>query len=584
MPRSTRQNLRGGLALAWRASPRYFIAIAALALVAAAMPPLEVWLGKHLVDLITVDKAADPLPTVIALGLAFGAQRVLRVVRMTQQELFASRVESFVMRTFLAKAAAVDIGHFDDPTWHDAASRARRDVGWLPSQLTFMSFEIIASSATIVGMIGLLSTMHPVLGVLLVVTVIPWISIQRRVNRKMFELRTTLTPAIREQNYLAALLSEPERARDVRSFGLADHLLARYTRVRDEADRAHAALSRKASLAAAISALVTAAAVATGYYFVASRGLAGEVTAGDLVATFGAFATVTMQANMMSHQLGMLERHATFLADYFTFLAVEPLVPVPAQPTPLPEKLNGVALQNVCFTYPRGREAALAGVDLEVRPGELVALVGENGAGKTTIVNLLSRFYDPSEGRVSISGVDVREVDPQELRSRIGVLLQDFTKYQLTLRENVQLGRIDRPADDREIVAALEAARAKTLADSLDRKLGRLFDGGHDLSGGQWQRLAVARLIYRQADLWILDEPTSNLDPEAEAAIFTELKQQLAGRMAIVISHRFSTVRVADRIYVIEGGRVLESGTHEELVATNGRYAALFELQAAGYR
>jgi ATP-binding cassette, subfamily B, bacterial len=242
----------------------------------------------------------------------------------------------------------------------------------------------------------------------------------------------------------------------------------------------------------------------------------------------------------------------------------------------------------VRFTYPQGTREALTGLDLEVRPGELVALVGENGAGKTTIVNLLSRFYDPTAGRIAIGGVDLRDVDPVALRARVGVLLQDFAKYQLTLRDNVQLGRVDRAGTDADVVRALEAARAMPIVDGLakglDARLGRLFEGGHDLSGGEWQRLAVARLIYRGADIWILDEPTSNLDPEAEAKIFSELKQQLAGRMAIVISHRFSTVRVADRIYVIDDGRVLESGKHDELVAARGRYAELFEIQAAGYR
>jgi ATP-binding cassette subfamily B protein len=215
-------------------------------------------------------------------------------------------------------------------------------------------------------------------------------------------------------------------------------------------------------------------------------------------------------------------------------------------------------------------------------------MVGENGAGKSTIVNLMLRFYDPDRGTVSVGGEDLRNVDPTDLRSHVGVLFQDFAKFQLSLRENVQLGRVDRPADDDEVMEYLDAARAqhlpKTMKYGLESRAGRLFEGGHELSGGEWQRLALARLLYRQADLWILDEPTSNLDPEAEAAIFAELKEQLHGRMGVVISHRFSTVRVADRIYVIQDGRVAECGSHDELIARGGRYAELFELQAAGYR
>jgi ATP-binding cassette subfamily B protein len=215
-------------------------------------------------------------------------------------------------------------------------------------------------------------------------------------------------------------------------------------------------------------------------------------------------------------------------------------------------------------------------------------LVGENGAGKSTIISLLLRFYDPTSGRIALDGQDLKTIAPEALRSRFGVMFQDFARYQLTLRENVWLGRADSNAEDTQILSALHAARATPLMSALKRglntRLGRLFEESQDVSGGEWQRLALARLIFRSAEIWILDEPTSNVDPEAEAAIFRELKRQLAGRMGIVVSHRFSTVRMADRIYVIDEGRVVESGTHDELIERRGRYASLFELQAAGYR
>ena len=240
------------------------------------------------------------------------------------------------------------------------------------------------------------------------------------------------------------------------------------------------------------------------------------------------------------------------------------------------------------FSYPGGTGAAVEGLSLHIRSGELIALVGENGAGKSTLVKLLLRFYDAERGSIRVGGVDLKDLDPEVLRNRIGVLFQDFASYELSVRENVAMGRPGLAVDDAKVMEALRNSRSewlvKKMPNGLDAKVGRLFEGGHDLSGGEWQRLALARIMYRDADIWILDEPTSSLDPEAEAAIFAELKENLKGRIGIVISHRFSTVRIADRIAVVADGHITELGTHEELLAANGRYAQLFELQAAGYR
>ena len=268
---------------------------------------------------------------------------------------------------------------------------------------------------------------------------------------------------------------------------------------------------------------------------------------------------------------------------------MEPLVTKPAEPRVLPAVLTeGIEFDDVSFTYPGGTEPAVAGLSLQIRNGELIALVGDNGAGKSTLVKLLRRFYDADRGSVRVGGVDLKDTDPEALRSRIGVLFQDYASYELSIRENVAMGRPDVPVDDERVRKALRDSRSDALVNrmpgGLDARVGRLFEGGHDLSGGEWQRLALARIMYRNADIWILDEPTSSLDPEAEAAIFAELKANLKGRIGIVISHRFSTVRIADRIAVVDGGRVTELGTHEELLQAAGRYAHLFELQAAGYR
>jgi ATP-binding cassette subfamily B protein len=284
-----------------------------------------------------------------------------------------------------------------------------------------------------------------------------------------------------------------------------------------------------------------------------------------------------------------VDQHTRFLDDYFSFLKIEALIPVPPKPLALPEgKIDGISFQNVSFHYPGGHGEAVENLSLNIRSGELMALVGENGAGKSTLVKLLLRFYDVQKGAVKIGGIDVKDMDPETLRSRIGVLFQDYATYELSVRENVMLGWPYDKADDEKVMKALKDSRSewlvKKMANGLDAKVGRLFEGGHDLSGGEWQRLALARIMYRNADIWILDEPTSSLDPEAEASIFAELKENLKGRIGIVISHRFSTVRIADRIAVIDEGHIKELGTHHELLAAGNTYARLFELQASGYR
>ena len=338
-----------------------------------------------------------------------------------------------------------------------------------------------------------------------------------------------------------------------------------------------------------LTGLVTGTTLALAYLFVAVEGVAGTIDPGGVVLVIGAFTSVSTTLGQISSTFVAVDQHTTFLEDYFSFLAIDPLVTVPAQPICVPKSLDeGIEFRDVGFSYQGAREPAVQNLNLHIRNGELIALVGENGAGKSTLVKLLLRFYDADQGSIMVGGVNVKDIEPTALRSRIGVLFQDYASYELSVRENVMMGRPDILADDERVLKALKDSRSEWLVNKmskgLDSKVGRLFEGGHDLSGGEWQRLALARIMYRDADIWILDEPTSSLDPEAEAGIFAELKENLKGRIGIVISHRFSTVRIADRIAVIADGKVTELGSHDELLKANDRYAQLFELQAAGYR
>ncbi|HLF69578.1 MAG TPA: ABC transporter ATP-binding protein, partial [Actinomycetota bacterium] len=595
-----RRNITRGLHLAWMSSPRSVVIILAMNAVAALMPPAAVWLGKELARVIRVGFAtqqpfAFALPVVAALGAVAAAQRVIGILQATRQELFQRRVVLEVEYRFLQQAASVDLGHFDNSDWHDRVARAKRDMNWKPAQLTQSIIGLLGAVITTAGMLGLLLTLHPLLVVMSLLSVIPSLTIQRRVTRKIYKFFFTNTPEERERDYIADLVSQPKTSKEIRAFNLSDYLLKRRKDLAEDLFAEHSRLYRSANRAYGWSGILSGIALGVAYAFVASRGLAGQLRPEDLIVVIGAFASVTGQIGLISGSLIAIDQHATFLDDYFSFMEIETLVPSPA-PSPSPItlarsqiELHGIEFSGVQFTYPGGTQPALDGLDLHIHCGEMLALVGENGAGKTSLVKLLLRFYDPQQGSIKIGGVDLRDLRPDVLRDRIGILFQDYAMYELSIRENVILGRADtQDHDDVLVMEALRRARSEWLVDQmpkgLDSKVGRLFEGGHDLSGGEWQRLALGRLMYRDADIWILDEPTASLDPEAEAGIFAELRENLRGRMGIVISHRFSTVRIADRIAVIADGGVTELGTHEELMAAGGRYSELFELQASGYR
>jgi ATP-binding cassette, subfamily B, bacterial len=505
------------------------------------------------------------------------------------RNLFVRRVELEAERRLLAQASTVDLGHFDNSDWHDRLARAKRDVSWRPGDLTWSVLGLSGNIVTIVLMASLLASLHYLLVVLALVSAVLSLALERRVTLRLYEFFYKETPEEREREYLGNLLVQSRTTKEIRAYVLADYLLGRHNKVSEDLFRQREQMYRSATRISMLTGLVTGTTLALAYVFVAMRGVAGTIDPGGVVLVIGAFTSVSSTLGQLSSTFVAVDQHTTFLDDYFSFLAIEPLVAVPARPAFVPLRLTGgIEFDNVTFSYPGGTEPALDGLSLQIRNGELIALVGENGAGKSTLVKLLLRFYDADRGSVRVGGVDLRQLDPQALRSRIGVLFQDYASYELSVRENVLMGRPDGEVDDERVLEALRDSRSEWLVTKmpkgLDSKVGRLFEGGHDLSGGEWQRLALARLMYRDADIWILDEPTSSLDPEAEAGIFAELKENLKGRIGIVISHRFSTVRIADRIAVIAGGRVTELGTHDELLTMDGRYAQLFDLQAAGYR
>jgi ATP-binding cassette, subfamily B, bacterial len=563
-------------------------------MISSAVPPITVYLGARLVDKVAEARLHalgwdDVLPIIIGMWVATGVQRAIGAYMGYGRNLFVRRVQLEAERRLLEQASKVDLGHFDNSDWHDRLARAKRDVSWRPGDLTWSVLGLSGNIVTIVLMAGLLASLHWVLVVLAMTAALLSLALERRVTAKLYEFFYKETPEEREREYLGDLLVQPRTTKEIRAYVIADYLLGRHRDRSEELFKLREQMYRSGTRISLLTGLVTGTALALAYLFVAVEGINGTIDPGGVVLVIGAFASVSGTLGNISSTFVAVDQHTTFLEDYFSFLSIERLLPVPKPARDVPKSFEaGIEFDDVTFTYPGGNEPAVSNLSLHIRGGELIALVGENGAGKSTLVKLLLRFYDPSSGAVRVGGADLRELDPEDLRGRIGVLFQDYATYELSVRENVQMGRPGRIDDDRRVLSALEDARSdwllKKMPKGLDAKVGRLFEGGHDLSGGEWQRLALARIMYRDADIWILDEPTSSLDPEAEAAIFAELKEMLKGRIGIVISHRFSTVRIADRIAVIADGKIAELGSHEELLRANGRYAQLFELQAAGYR
>ncbi|HEU4861785.1 MAG TPA: ABC transporter ATP-binding protein [Chitinophagaceae bacterium] len=582
------------MSLAWAASPKLLIRYTLLGMFNSVIPPVTVWLGAVLVDKIAEAKLHplefnDLLPILIGLWVSFIIQRTIGSYIGYGRNLYVRRVELEAERRLLAKASKVDLGHFDNSDWHDRLARAKRDVSWRPGDLTWSVLGLSGNIITIILMAGLLASLHWLLVVLALATSLLSLLIESRVTTRLYKYFYQETPEERERNYIGDLLIQPRTTKEIKAYVLADYLLGKHKNISDQLFKQRAKMYQSGVRISMISGLVTGTTLALAYLFVALRGVEGTIEPGGVVLVIGAFSSVAGALGMISSTFVAVDQHTRFLDDYFSFLKIEALIPVPAKPLTLPEgKIDGISFQNVSFHYPGGHGEAVENLSLNIRSGELMALVGENGAGKSTLVKLLLRFYDVQKGAVKVGGVDVKDMDPETLRSRIGVLFQDYATYELSVRENVMLGWPYDKADDEKVMKALKDSRSewlvKKMANGLDAKVGRLFEGGHDLSGGEWQRLALARIMYRNADIWILDEPTSSLDPEAEASIFAELKENLKGRIGIVISHRFSTVRIADRIAVIDEGHIKELGTHHELLAAGNTYARLFELQASGYR
>jgi len=580
-------------------SPTFAAGLVLLLLGQAVLPASMAWVGKLIVDAVVqaaragAGGAGDRALVLKLVLFEFGLMVISTALSRGQallRDLLRASLGNHVNTMILEKATTLELKHFEDADFYDKMQNARREASVRPLSLVLEIASLLQQLIILGSYALLLARLSPWSVLLIVAASIPAFAAEARFSGQSFRLNTWRAPEGRRQNYLEWILTRDSHVKEVKLFGLGPLVLQRYRNLFAKFYREDRALALRKSLAGLLLGGLSLVAFYGSYLFMAIRAAAGAISLGDLTLYLNVFRQGQSSIQSVLSSIGSLYENGLFVSNLYDYLDIGTTGEAPrVQPALSAPRLlsQTIEFRNVSFQYPGSDKWVLRDVSLKLAPGEKMALVGDNGAGKSTLIKLLLRLYDPTEGAILYGGVDLRDMDPRDLRDRIGVLFQDFVKYQFTAAENIGLGWVPSIDDRARIEKATDDGGARAVVESLPHKLdtmlGGWFEEGQELSGGQWQKIALARAFMRDSEVLILDEPTAALDAEAEHELFLKLQKLAKGRTALLISHRFSTVRQADRIAVLRDGRIEELGTHESLLAQNGRYAHLFKLQAAGY-
>ena len=565
-----------------------------LRLIKSAIPLAMLYVGKLIIDevirLIDVTGERDLsylwVLVAVELGLAISSDLINRGITLLDSllgDLFSNRTSVMLIE----HAAKLDLTQFEDATFYDKLERARRQTVTrvvLMTQVLSQVQDMVTIGFLSVGLIAF----NPWLILILLVAVIPSFMGETYFNERTYSLSRSWTPERRELDYLRYIGASDETAKEIKTFNLSGFLSSRFKQLSDRYYELNKSLIvRRAVWGSALSAL-GALAYYGAYVFILFQTVAGAISVGTLTFLAGSFNNMRGLLQGIMTRFSQIAESALYLQDLFDFLELQPQIIPPTNPLPVPRPIrHGFTFENVGFKYHNSERWAVQHLSFHLQAGEKLALVGENGAGKTTLVKLLARLYEPTEGRILLDGIDLREYDLNDLRHQVGIIFQDYVRFQMTASDNIAIGQISNIGDRNRIQGSAQKSLAdpviQRLPEGYEQVLGKRFNKGVELSGGEWQKVALARAYMRDAQLLILDEPTSALDARAEHEVFLRFSELIAGKTAVLISHRFSTVRMADRILFLEQGQLKELGSHEELLAQNGKYAELFALQAKGY-
>ena len=592
------QYTRHALELVWATSRTLTITLALLTLAAGVLPAAIAWVGAQIVDAVVAAIAAhrngtlagvnNVLGLVALEGLLVAALAAVQRGVSTCQSLLRAQLGQRVNEMILEKALTLELRHFEDSEFYDKLTRARREASSRPLSLVMRSFGLVQNAIALVRFGTLLAQFSPWAVAVLLLAGLPSFLAEAKFSGDAFRLFRWRSPETRMQMYLETMLAREDHAKEVKLYELGPLLLARYRAIFRKVFTEDRALTIRRDTWGFFLGLLSTAAFYCAYAWIALSAVRGEITLGQMTMYVLLFRQGQSAVSAGLAAIGGMYEDNLYLSTLYDYLDT-PVDEPAGHATQGPSPGDGVRFEGVSFTYPGASEPAVQDVSFHLRPGRSLALVGENGSGKTTLIKLLTRLYVPSQGRITLDGLDLAEWQPTALRRRVGVIFQDFARYQLTVGENIGVGDVRHFDDESRWRTAGDLAAATPFVEELPQgfrtQLGKWFKEGRELSGGQWQKIALARAFMREgADILVLDEPTAAMDARAESLIFEQFRELARERMVILISHRFSTVRMADQILVIQGGEILERGSHEELMQLEGHYAHLFSLQARGYR